>query len=244
MKIFAAIKGFVTTKKVASAIIGVTMIGTASAAGIVAGNHTNVVASIASSSTASSSAVSSASSSKASNTSSAVSTVASVVPTSSASSSGGTSSTPTGTSSVPDIAAMINAENTRHQNALTSINAKYDPQIAALQNEIATFKAEGARDTTADIQAQQDAFNQEAIKLGAESNDPVAGTDYTHAQHMKIFNENCDRFYNVTLPQLQKLSTDYRKLQSDQSQLDSLTSAKQIETNNENQLHLDNLERL
>lgn len=146
-------------------------------------------------------------------------------------------------SSSPDNSALraqaIADESARHKTALDSISTKYDAQISTLQTGINGFKTEGSRNTTDEIQAGQDALNQESIQLEAlkhyytsRGTDPNTMQDYVSACNIMQFNS--DKYYNETKPELQKLGTDYKQEQSDISQLSTLQDERQTAINTEN----------
>lgn len=264
MNIWKPIVGFVTHKKVLSSIIGVALVGTVSAAGVAANKGILPSSPSAASSYSLPAGYSSHNSlaeektlaqldSMAANSQS--STGGAVAGSSTASGSSSVSSGESSTSSAPSTpggqtssddthAQAIANEDIRHQQALDAINAQYDPQIAALNNEIAGFEAENARDTTKEIQDGQAELQRQYENLLKDDNNPAAGTDYTHQMHIRVYQENCDIYYNTTLPNLQKLQKDYQKLLDDRPLLASLNSQKQAAITGENSLHVSKLEAI
>jgi hypothetical protein len=217
-----------------SCVIGASMSGSSAATGIVQSNKTHAMADITSSdvsSTASSSAVSSAVSSS---SSSAPDVQAQDV----------SSSTVSTVDNTDARNAALQTENDRHTQALADIDAQYDPQITALQNEIDGFTTENARDTTAEIAKlqndydipfkQYNDYNKHRIECG------IAEPDRQELLYYNIMMENGQTLTDQK-PGLVQLNTDYATEQSDISSLPSVTASKLNAISNESSYHLNNL---
>ena len=130
---------------------------------------------------------------------------------------------------------------------MVTISNQYDPKISALQNEVSAFKAEGAYDSTQDIQKGKDQLDQQLtavqkLKNEAEYQNHDMEIDYELAQ--KVYNENYNLFFETTEPRLEKLLSDFQKEQQDLNQISSLQSQKGIAIDLENHQHVINLENI
>ena len=254
MNLWKPIVKFVTHKKVLSSLIGVAMIGSVSAAGVAVNNSLSsptdngdtssvvnyyAITAMNGSSTPSpvnsesrtSSAVQSGSSgvnsSSYTSTSSQVTSSSATLPDSSSIISSGGSSTDNSAARQ----AAIDAENTRHSNALSDIDNQYDPQISALQKEIAAFQAEGAQDETSSIAALQKQSDDAWAYFNKTS--AVYGSNSDEAQRALNHYNEC----MTILKKYQSLNSDYQTMLQSQSQLDSLQTRKSLSISSENSIH-------
>ena len=141
---------------------------------------------------------------------------------------------------IPDKASMIARENTRHQNMLASIDDQYATQISEFQNKIASYQAEGVRDTTAEmavLKAQTDS-DYAQYQYYSKNNDSATneGVDYKQI-FWNQYNDDLNKMYL-----LQHLKSEYDNLVKAQSMVSFYQSLKQPAINEENSRH-DNLLR-
>jgi hypothetical protein len=116
----------------------------------------------------------------------------------------------------------LDAENTRHTNALTDINTQYDPQIKASQDLIQGYLDAGAKDVSqADIDAQQKICDDSFTQWQYDNTHYTGDTQY--------ITDNENNFYNVSMAKLSVMKTQkflYDKITTEQTNINNLQTLK------------------
>lgn len=129
----------------------------------------------------------------------------------------------------------VNAEATRHQSALQSIEDIYNPKISASKALIQSYKDNGAKDTSADIVTQQKLCDEQQKKYLNDSQQ--YGEDSSQTRFAwKEYNKNLE-----ILQKLKDTMSDYDKMVQDQNKLTSLQSEEATKITEENNEHASKL---